>query len=134
MIIPDFFSNALSEDLCSGSLAMRYRVLKLLEPHCDPHARLQRAAPTRFLRSNNCCVFLSNNPDCRAWFLQAVPALERAKKSCVLLFDDRPSQVVPWTTLPERLRARLGDGAVLALAPQDDHRPECAMPLAGCLQ
>ncbi len=36
-----------SGDLFSGSLAMRYRVLKSLEPHCDPPAwlnmRLQRA-------------------------------------------------------------------------------------------
>ncbi|HET6435437.1 MAG TPA: DNA polymerase Y family protein [Xanthomonadaceae bacterium] len=42
------------------------------------------------------------------------------------LFDERPAQAVPWATLRERLRARLGDGAVHALAPQDDHRPERA--------
>ncbi|MDB6164046.1 MAG: repair nucleotidyltransferase [Xanthomonadaceae bacterium] len=48
------------------------------------------------------------------------------------LFDERASQAVPWTTLRERLRARLGDDAVYALAPADDHRPEQAwrrMPL-----
>jgi protein ImuB len=42
------------------------------------------------------------------------------------LFDERESQNVPWTTLRERLRARLGDEAVYALAPADDHRPEQA--------
>jgi protein ImuB len=42
------------------------------------------------------------------------------------LFDDRPAQSMPWTTLRERLRARLGDDAVYALAPADDHRPEQA--------
>jgi protein ImuB len=42
------------------------------------------------------------------------------------LFDERPSQTMPWTTLRERLRARLGDDAVHALAPVDDHRPERA--------
>lgn len=48
------------------------------------------------------------------------------------LFDDRPAQAMPWVTLRERLRARLGDAAVYALAPADDHRPEQAfrrMPL-----
>jgi hypothetical protein len=47
-----------SRDLFSGSLAMRYPVLKSLEPHCDPLAWLQYAAPTRSLPSNNCCVFV----------------------------------------------------------------------------
>ena len=42
------------------------------------------------------------------------------------LFDERSSQSMPWTTLRERLRARLGDDAVHALAPADDHRPEQA--------
>jgi protein ImuB len=42
------------------------------------------------------------------------------------LFDERSSQAMPWTTLRERLRARLGDDAVHALAPADDHRPEQA--------
>ena len=42
------------------------------------------------------------------------------------LFDERPSQATPWTTLRERLRARLGDEAVHGLAPADDHRPEQA--------
>jgi protein ImuB len=42
------------------------------------------------------------------------------------LFDERSSQAMPWTTLRERLRARLGDDAVHGLAPADDHRPEQA--------
>lgn len=42
------------------------------------------------------------------------------------LFDPRPAQAVPWDTLRERLRARLGDDAVYALAMADDHRPEKA--------
>jgi protein ImuB len=51
------------------------------------------------------------------------------------LFDDRPAQSVPWATLRERLRARLGDDAVHALAAVEDHRPErawrrVAMPVA----
>lgn len=51
------------------------------------------------------------------------------------LFDDRPAQSVPWTTLRERLRARLGDDAVHALEAVEDHRPErawrrVAMPVA----
>lgn len=40
------------------------------------------------------------------------------------LFDQRPAQAVPWETLRERLRARLGDDAVHGLAAHDDHRPE----------
>jgi len=42
------------------------------------------------------------------------------------LFDERPSQAMPWTTLRERLRARLGDESVYAIGPADDHRPEQA--------
>src|SRR5690606_37402796 len=42
------------------------------------------------------------------------------------LFDQRPAQAVPWETLRERLRARLGDDAVHGLAAHDDHRPEQA--------
>lgn len=42
------------------------------------------------------------------------------------LFDPRPQQAVPWLQLRERLRARLGDGAVHGLAVQADHRPERA--------
>ena len=42
------------------------------------------------------------------------------------LFDERSSQAMPWTILRERLRARLGNEAVYALAPADDHRPEQA--------
>ena len=42
------------------------------------------------------------------------------------LFDARPQQAVPWLQLRERLRARLGDGAVHGLAVQADHRPERA--------
>ena len=53
------------------------------------------------------------------------------------LFDERPSQSMPWTTLRERLRARLGDEAVYAIAPADDHRPEQAwrrMPLPAAIK
>ncbi len=42
------------------------------------------------------------------------------------LFDGRSSHTTPWTTLRERLRARLGDDSVYSLAPADDHRPEQA--------
>ena len=42
------------------------------------------------------------------------------------LFDERPAQAVPWDTLRERLRARLGEDAVHGLAARDDHRPEQA--------
>ncbi len=42
------------------------------------------------------------------------------------LFDERPAQAVPWDTLRERLRARLGEDAVHGLADRDDHRPEQA--------
>ena len=42
------------------------------------------------------------------------------------LFDARPGQAVPWQTLRERLRARLGADAVYGLALADDHRPERA--------
>jgi len=44
---------------------------------------------------------------------------------------------MPWTTLRERLRARLGDDAVYAIAPADDHRPEQAWrrtPLPGAIK
>lgn len=52
------------------------------------------------------------------------------------LFDDRPAQAVPWATLRERLRARLGEDAVHGLAAVEDHRPErawrrVAVPVAG---
>ncbi|MEO5565169.1 MAG: DNA polymerase Y family protein [Luteimonas sp.] len=54
------------------------------------------------------------------------------------LFDQRPAQTVPWDSLRERLRARLGDDAVYGLAAQDDHRPEhawrrVALPTASML-
>ena len=42
------------------------------------------------------------------------------------LFDARPKQAVPWEQLRERLRARLGDGAVRGIAVREDHRPERA--------
>ena len=42
------------------------------------------------------------------------------------LFEERPAQAVPWDTLRERLRARLGEDAVYGLVAQDDHRPEQA--------
>jgi protein ImuB len=47
------------------------------------------------------------------------------------LFDQRPAQAVPWETLRERLRARLGDDAVWRLAPAGDPRPERAWRRAG---
>ncbi|TLX55811.1 DNA polymerase Y family protein [Stutzerimonas nosocomialis] len=40
------------------------------------------------------------------------------------LFNDRPQQSLPWDQLRERLRARLGDEAVLGLRALVDHRPE----------
>lgn len=42
------------------------------------------------------------------------------------LFDTRNQQQLPWPQLRERLRARLGDEAVYALAPSGDPRPERA--------
>ncbi|MGK9064102.1 Y-family DNA polymerase [Stutzerimonas chloritidismutans] len=42
------------------------------------------------------------------------------------LFDERPQQNLPWEQLRERLRARLGDNAVVPLSARADHRPECA--------
>ncbi|MBD1551305.1 Y-family DNA polymerase [Pseudomonas typographi] len=42
------------------------------------------------------------------------------------LFDARPQQLQPWEQLRERLRARLGDDAVLGLGYAADHRPEQA--------
>jgi len=46
------------------------------------------------------------------------------------LFDDRPQRSLVWQQLRERLRARLGEEAVLALHARDDHRPEHAWRLA----
>ncbi|UTW09205.1 Y-family DNA polymerase [Pseudomonas benzenivorans] len=42
------------------------------------------------------------------------------------LFDERPQQSLAWEQLRERLRARLGDGAVQGLGARPDHRPELA--------
>ncbi|WP_058834245.1 Y-family DNA polymerase [Luteimonas abyssi] len=42
------------------------------------------------------------------------------------LFDQRLQQGTPWPQLRERLRGRLGDGAVYRLAPAGDPRPERA--------
>src|SRR5690606_19228168 len=42
------------------------------------------------------------------------------------LFDARNQQQLPWPQLRERLRARLGDEAVYAVAPSGDPRPERA--------
>lgn len=42
------------------------------------------------------------------------------------LFEERPQQTLPWEQLRERLRARLGDDAVLGLCTHPDHRPEHA--------
>ena len=42
------------------------------------------------------------------------------------LFDARPQQATSWEQLRERLRARLGEGAVHGLSVHDDHRPEAA--------
>ena len=42
------------------------------------------------------------------------------------LFDPRAQQAQPWEQLRERLRARLGDGAVQGLSVHADHRPELA--------
>lgn len=42
------------------------------------------------------------------------------------LFDARSQQALGWPQLRERLRARLGDDAVQAIAVAADHRPECA--------
>lgn len=48
------------------------------------------------------------------------------------LFDERPQQSMPWEQLRERLRARLGDEAVVGLGFRADHRPECAwLPASG---
>ena len=46
------------------------------------------------------------------------------------LFDARPRQAVPWEQLRERLRARLGDAAVLGIVVRADHRPERATGVA----
>src|SRR4249919_1158504 len=50
-----------------------------------------------------------------------LPAFVPAERD---LFDPRPQQSVPWTQLRERLRARLGDGAVQNIGWLPDHRPE----------
>ena len=42
------------------------------------------------------------------------------------LFDPRPQQAMPWESLRERLRARLGEDAVHGVQAHADHRPECA--------
>lgn len=42
------------------------------------------------------------------------------------LFDTRPQQALDWPHLRERLRARLGDGAVYRVIPAGDPRPERA--------
>lgn len=42
------------------------------------------------------------------------------------LFDPRPQHGLPWPQLRERLRAKLGDEAVLTLESRADHRPERA--------
>lgn len=42
------------------------------------------------------------------------------------LFEARPQQAVPWERLRERLRGRLGEGAVHGLRVHEDHRPEHA--------
>jgi protein ImuB len=47
------------------------------------------------------------------------------------LFDARPAQAMPWPQLRERLRARLGDGAVHRVAATGDPRPERAWRPAG---
>ncbi|MBS0399779.1 MAG: DNA polymerase Y family protein [Proteobacteria bacterium] len=47
------------------------------------------------------------------------------------LFDAMPSQSLAWPQLRERLRARLGDGAVYQLTPTVDPRPEHAWARAG---
>lgn len=45
------------------------------------------------------------------------------------LFDARAAAGQGWEQLRERLRARLGDEAVMCLRAQADHRPECAWEL-----
>jgi protein ImuB len=45
------------------------------------------------------------------------------------LFDARAAAGQGWEQLRERLRARLGDEAVMCLRAQADHRPECAWGL-----
>ncbi|WP_421549076.1 Y-family DNA polymerase [Pseudomonas sp. QD4] len=50
------------------------------------------------------------------------------------LFDERPQQSLPWEQLRERLRARLGDEAVVSLGFQADHRPECSWQLGAAHQ
>lgn len=47
------------------------------------------------------------------------------------LFDTRPANALPWEQLRERLRARLGDAAVHAIAVDPDPRPERASSCVG---
>lgn len=54
---------------------------------------------------------------------QALPPFVPATRD---LFDVRTQQNLPWPQLRERLRARLGDGAVHRVAPTCDPRPERA--------
>ncbi len=49
------------------------------------------------------------------------------------LFDERPAHAMPIAQLRERLRARLGDGAVYRLQPSVDPRPECAQGKIGAV-
>ena len=46
------------------------------------------------------------------------------------LFDERPANALPFAQLRERLRARLGDGAVYGLGSTADPRPERAQQIA----
>ncbi|WP_458068260.1 Y-family DNA polymerase [Rhodanobacter sp. BL-MT-08] len=46
------------------------------------------------------------------------------------LFDERPANALPFEQLRERLRARLGDGAVYGLGSTTDPRPERAQQIA----
>lgn len=60
--------------------------------------------------------------------------LPRYRPPAVDLFEARPPGSLPWPALCERLRARLGDGAVQGLQVQADHRPERAsrcVPVTG---
>lgn len=59
----------------------------------------------------------------------SVPALQPYQPLQGDLFDPRSSQAQDWPALLERLRARLGDAALLQLRPRPDHRPERAAGL-----
>ncbi len=50
------------------------------------------------------------------------------------LFDARPQQALPWESLRERLRARLGDAAVQDVVLHPDHRPERATRSPGAVR